>query len=370
MRFLRHFLRIIVGLVFIFSGFVKGVDPLGTAYKIEDYFIAYGMQWAEPASLTLSVLLCAFEFSLGVLLILNVKPKLIAWLTLLIMIYFTGLTLYDAIYNPVPDCGCFGDAVKLTNWQTFYKNIVLILFVLIIFWQRKKYQPPYSEGVSLFLLLLVPLSFIWFSAWNYRNLPLIDFTAWKAGNTMVPDKLVPPQYWLVYENKTTKEQKEYLAKDLPWQDTAWMAQWVFVKQRVDDPNKYPAPNFRILDTVSNDLTMSYLRQPGYLLLMVCVDAAKPGSHEMKNMNELYETLSTAGYTVLGLTATSFEDLSAVSKRDSLSINWYQSDDTELKTMVRSNPGLVLLKDARVVKKWHYRNLPSAESFMAAYPMTK
>jgi uncharacterized membrane protein YphA (DoxX/SURF4 family) len=177
MKFVRNFSRVFVGLVFIFSGFVKGVDPLGFAYKIDDYFIAYGMQWAEPLSTTLSVLLCAFEFSLGVLLVLNVKPKLIAWLTLLIMVYFTGLTFYDALYNPVPDCGCFGDAIKLTNWQTFYKNIVLILFALLVFLQRKKFKSPYSQGVGLFLLLLVPLTFIWFSAYNYRNLPMIDFTA-------------------------------------------------------------------------------------------------------------------------------------------------------------------------------------------------
>lgn len=367
MKLLRNFSRIFVGLVFIFSGFVKGVDPLGFAYKIEDYFIAFGLQWAEPASLTLSVLLCALEFTLGVLLVLNVRPKLISSITLLIMIFFTGLTFNDALSNPVPDCGCFGDAVKLTNWETFYKNIVLIVFAILIFWQRKKFKPPYSEGVSLFLMLLVPLSFIWFSAYNYRHLPLIDFTTWKPGNKMIPEKLVPPQFFLVYENKSTKEQKEFLPKDLPWQDTAWMSHWAFVKQKVNDPNKYPAPNFRILDTASNDLTMSYMKQPGYLVFIVSVDVTKAGDDELKKMNALNEALSAAGYTVLGLTASSPEDLKTVINRNGLTINWFQSDDTELKTMVRSNPGLVLLKDATVVKKWHVRTLPAAEDFIRTYP---
>ncbi|MHC1707823.1 MAG: BT_3928 family protein [Bacteroidales bacterium] len=368
MKLLRNFSRIFVGLVFVFSGFVKGVDPLGTAYKIEDYFVAYGMQWAEPAALTLSVLLCAFEFSLGILLLLNVRPKFISWLTLLIMVYFTGITFYDALYSPVPDCGCFGDALKLTNWQTFYKNIILVFFALIIFFSRKKYKSPYPEGFSLFLMLLVPLFFVWFSAYNYRNLPMIDFTAWKTGNKMIPDKLEPPQYFLVYENKTTKEQKEYVAKDLPWQDTAWMSQWVFVKQRVDDPNQYPAPNFRILDTASNDLTMSYLQQPGYLVLLVCVEVNKANDKELLRMNDLNNALTEAGYTVLGLSSSSIEDLNAAAERNGLNINWFQSDDTELKTMVRANPGLVILKDATVIKKWHHRNFPDASEIIKNYPV--
>ena len=133
--------RLLVGCVFVFSGFVKGIDPLGTAYRIEDYFIAFGTQWAIPLALYLSVFLCTVEFSIGILLLLNVRIKEVAWLLLLMMLFFTCTTFYDALYNPVPDCGCFGDAIKLTNWQTFLKNIVLMVFVLTIFLNRKKIKP-------------------------------------------------------------------------------------------------------------------------------------------------------------------------------------------------------------------------------------
>jgi len=132
MKFLRILSRYLIGAVFIFSGFVKGVDPMGTMFRIEDYFIAYGTEWAMPLAIVISILLCTAEFVIGVLLILNVKIKIVTWLLLLMMSGFTIMTFFDALYNPVPDCGCFGDVLILTNWQTFYKNIFLIIFVFII----------------------------------------------------------------------------------------------------------------------------------------------------------------------------------------------------------------------------------------------
>jgi len=136
MKFIRNFSRLLVGAIFIFSGIVKGVDPLGTAYRIEDYFIAYGIEWAIPLSLFLSVFLCTLEFMLGISLLFNAWVRRTAWLLFPLMIFFTLLTMVDAIWEPVPNCGCFGDAIKLTNLETFYKNVVLIVFTAIIFYGR------------------------------------------------------------------------------------------------------------------------------------------------------------------------------------------------------------------------------------------
>ena len=132
MKLIANISRILVGIVFVFSGFVKGVDPLGTAYRLEDYFIAFNWTFFIPLALFFSILLCTIEFVTGIMMLLNLKMKISSWVLLLMMVFFTLLTLNDAINNPVPDCGCFGDAIKLTNWQTFYKNLVLLPMAVLI----------------------------------------------------------------------------------------------------------------------------------------------------------------------------------------------------------------------------------------------
>ena len=173
--------QILLGLLFIFSGIVKGVDPLGTAYRVEDYFVAFGTDWMIPASLVLSFLLNASEFVLGALLLANVKPKLTAWLTLLMMGFFTLTTLNDAFNNPVPDCGCFGDAIIMSNWQTFYKNLAINVFVLIIFLEKKSIAVFYKNRTEWVLAFSFIILFLGFQYFNYRSLPMIDFMPWKLG---------------------------------------------------------------------------------------------------------------------------------------------------------------------------------------------
>ena len=155
MRFLRNFSRILVGLVFVFSSFSKGIDPMGFAFKIEDYFLAYGTGWAVPLAIYLSIALCTLEFLLGMALLFNLRLKHLAWPLLALMIFFTIFTFFDAVYNPVPDCGCFGDVVKITNWQTFFKNVVLVFFVTLIFADRNQYKsflPAKREYIALILI--------------------------------------------------------------------------------------------------------------------------------------------------------------------------------------------------------------------------
>lgn len=139
--------RWIVGAVFVFSGFVKGVDPLGTAYKLQDYFEAYGTEWANSLSLFLSIFLSSLEFAIGAALLINLLPKLTARILTIVMVFFTLLTFYDALYAPVPDCGCFGDAIKLTNWQTFYKNLVLMVFVITVLFDKDNQLKKFHSSV-------------------------------------------------------------------------------------------------------------------------------------------------------------------------------------------------------------------------------
>ena len=170
------------------------------------------------------------------------------------MVFFTVLTLNDAIYNPVPDCGCFGDAIKLTNWETFYKNVVLMIFVGIIFAYRNKYKPWLCRFRETLALLVVMGGFSLFSLCQYRHLPMIDFLGWKVGNDMVPDNPGTAKVYLIYQNKNTGETKEYLSPNYPWNDSVWIQEWEFVNQRIDESGVIKGHTLRIFDSEGNDLT--------------------------------------------------------------------------------------------------------------------
>jgi hypothetical protein len=362
MKTIRTISRLLVGAVFIFSGFVKGVDPLGTAFKIQDYLAVYGMEWLMPLSLGLSIFLCMLEFALGVFLILNVKPLKTIWLLLLMMSFFTLLTLYDAIYEPVSDCGCFGDAIVLTNWETFYKNMVLMIPTLILFVQRKKLKSPFNAIGEWALAAGVPLLFVWFSMINYHNLPMIDFLAWKVGQDMSPDRSEPLQFYLTYRNIETGEEKQYLSPNYPFNDPEWLAQWEFVSQCVVDPNPPPPHNLQILDASFSDVTDHFLENPGYQFLLVVWDAKKVREKPLKKMNEFFHRTEADGFAFVAITP-SLEDGEMLAENLNLDYEFYFADDIELKIMVRSNPGLILLKDGVVLAKWSHRNFPVYQDFL-------
>ena len=358
MKNLRTFSRILVGLVLIFSGFVKGVDPLGTAYKITDYFEAYHMIWASPLSLYLSILLCAFEFVLGVLLVINVKMKQVAWLVLLLMSFFTAVTFYDALYSPVPDCGCFGDAIVLTNWETFYKNLVLMVFVLIVFLGRNKIKAYFTTIKEFSIIGIVSLLFIWFSVYNYRNLPLINFRSWKVGNKMMSDNPQPSKFYLVYKNKQSGETKEYLSNELPWQDTVWVANWEYVSTREDNPNKSLLGAFAISDSVGTDMTDHFVRNPEFQFFIASYNIKEATKEAFEKLNPFIEKANSKRISIIILTGSSPEEIAEFKKLfPKMNYEIYTSDDIALKAMIRSNPGLVLLKKAVVLGQWHWRNIP-------------
>lgn len=356
MKTTRTISRILVGAVFIFSGFVKGVDPLGTAFKIDDYLLFYGMDWLLPFSLSLSIFLSTVELALGVLLVLNVKPAKTTWLLLLMMSFFTLLTLYDAIYEPVSDCGCFGDAIKLSNWETFYKNVVLMVPTLILFIQRNKMKSPYKTLGEWALISGVPLLFVWFSMVNYNNLPMIDFLAWKVGRDMSPERNEPMQFYLTYKNKTSGEVKEYLSPNYPFNDPEWLAQWEFVSQRLVDPNPAPPHNLQILDKEYNDVTANYLENPGFQFILVIWETDKVKSQPLKAMNDFYLRSEADGHSFIAIAPT-LEDGDKLATQFDLHYEFCFADDVELKIMVRSNPGLLLLQDGRVLGKWSHKNFP-------------
>lgn len=366
MKIVRTIFRILVGLVFIFSGFVKGIDPLGTVYRMNDYFIAFGTTWAMPLSLTLTIFLCTLEFVIGTSLIFNLYIKGTSWLLLPMMTFFTILTFFDALYNLVPDCGCFGDAIKLTNTQTFIKNLVLMGFVVPIFMWRKKFKPSLKRWSQFALIGFFSIAFAGMSVYSFRHLPFIDFMDWKIGNNVNKTDTKPVQFYVTYKNSQTGETKEFLAPNYPWNDSVWMSQWVFVSQRTADDGTPSAVMLQLEDETGADNTAAILGIPDFNFIVVTYDLATADQESLKKLEKLYQKVSEQGYSFIAITSTLSEEVNAYRTKNNMNIPFYYADDVVLKTMVRSNPGLILINKGVVVNKWAWRDLPDFDELNRNY----
>jgi len=352
--------RLITGLVFVFSSIVKGIDPVGTDYRIIDYLEVYGWYWLVDFSLVLSFILISVEFLLGVALLFKLRIRLAALGLLLMMAFFTIVTYFDARYNLVPDCGCFGDAVKLTNWETFYKNILLMIFALVIFVKRNNIARDMQKWLQVAMLIIFLAVFDWFIFYNYNNLPVVDFRDWRIGNNMKSSGRETVKTYLVYKNKDTGETKEYLSPDYPWNDSIWMSEWEFVSQRIDDSQLVLKHGLIIEDENGNNFTEDIIENPGYQIILAAWDLDNSSGKGMIDAAELFGELLESDVNITLLTSSTEDIISKYKELYTINYDVYFADDIELKAMIRSNPGMLLLKNGIVVSKWHYNNFPSVE----------
>ncbi len=356
--------RFIVGIVFTFSGFVKGIDPMGSAYKFEDYFTAFGISFLQPLALTLAILLATAEFLIGISILLKIHTRKGIWGAFIFMIIFTPLTLLLALTNPVSDCGCFGDALVITNWQTFWKNIVLLVLILILFLSRKDIVSAYFKKTEWVLSLLFLLFILSIGFYGLRNLPLVDFRPYKTG-TSIPESMVIPdgtlqdeyETTLIYEKNGT--QKEFTSDNFPWKDTTWK----FVDQNsvlIREGYKPPIHDFNILTPEGDEITDLVLNDPGYTFLLVSkiITEAKPG--DLKKANKLALICNENNIRFYGLTASGNKEIQQNHQETELDFPVYSMDETTLKTIIRSNPGLVLIKEGIILGKWAAKNIPGPE----------
>jgi len=366
MKILRTIFRILVGLVFIYSGFVKAIDPLGTVYRMEDYFLAFNIPWFMQFSLYLTIFLCVLEFSVGISLLFNLWIRKMAWVLLAMMIYFTVLTFFDAVYNLVPDCGCFGEALKLTNIQTFIKNIILMGFVVPIFIWRKKFRSLLPSLGDFTMLFIIAAAFSALSIYCYRHLPIIDFMDWKVGNRVNKTETLPVKFYVTYKNKLTGEEKEYVSPDYPWNDSVWLANWIFKSQRVVDPNKNQGVALRVEDQNGMDFTSAILNNPDYQFILVAYDLNKTHREGFHKILPFYKKAAADGYSFICLTNSLPGEIKQFRMANGTAFNYYNADDVVLKTMVRSNPGLLILKDGIVLAKWGFRDFQSYDAVKQKY----
>ncbi len=348
--------RTLVGALFIFSGFVKCVDPRGFDYKIIDYLEAYNIMWLEPLSMALAMAAIAAEFIIGCMMFFDVKHKIAVPIATLMMIGFTILTFIDATKNMVPDCGCFGEAVKMSNWQTFYKNLTLDLCLLIVWFAYRRIKPIFYPGAEVGLVVLFGIVVMAIQIYSVVFLPIIDFRDWKEGKSMKLENPLPIEYWVDYKNDKTGETTSMRVEDIPYTDSVWMSQWHFVQQRTIDKNVYPH-NVMLFDENGTNVTTDVFEyaEPHIVIVSYLLDEMK-----MRNFEQLQNVISYCdenGIMVEFITASEYDYITHFA--DSLAIDapFYNADDIELKAMIRSNPGVIAMKDGVVLKKWSHNNLP-------------
>ena len=315
MKLLVHFSRIFVGAMFIFSGFVKLVDPIGSQFKFEEYFSesVLNMESMIPYALAFSIILILAEIMLGVILLLGCKPKATLWSLFILTTVFLFLTWYSAYYNKVTDCGCFGDAIKLTPWETFYKNVLLIVFILFMLIRIKDIKNIFPIKVSQALTLLSFFSFLYITYHVLLHLPIIDFRPYAIGNNI--------QEGMKYKG---------------------------------DGEIPPIHDFYLEDAQS-DLAPEILEKEKVLLVLV-YDLQKADANGFKSIKEITEKAIKAGYTVYGASASFTDELLLAKEKYQLPFDFLFCDGTTLKTMVRANPGLMMLKKGTITGKWNWSDI--------------
>ncbi len=364
--------RTVLGSLLAISGFVKAVDPLGTAYKIQDYFAVAGLEQLNHFALPLAILLNTSEFVIGCAILFGWVRRISSALGLGMMIFFTPLTLYIAIANPVPHCGCFGDAWIISNWQTFFKNLGLLAAAIVVYRNARQRPVAKPRRRAVFGLGSSTVFILGLSVYALLYLPVIDFRPWRIGNhipTLVETGTPPVvQHSFTYQHKETGETKAITEKELASEGVPDPDYWRFVDRRTDvvAPG-IPAQieNFSIHDEWGEDYTTFYIADHDVLLIVVIDDLqATRASVVVEEVEPLAASAAENGISLIALTSSPFEEIHAFATEHLLTFPFYQTDERALKTMIRSNPGLILLQQGTVKGKWPHRRMPSTWDEMA------
>ena len=312
--------------------------------------------------------LSALEFTLGVCMLLGVYRRYSSFLTLAFMLVMTPLTLYLALYNPVSDCGCFGDAVVLTNWQTFYKNIVLLAAAVIAFRYNQKLLQIYTYKAYWFVAIFGYVFAILFSVRNYNHLPIIDFRPYKIG-TNIPEKMAIPEgapedeyeYSFIYEKDGI--QQEFTLDNYPAEDSTW----TFVDSKTTLIKKGyvpPISGFQLTDFSGEDRTMEILEDTAAVFLLISPNLTEASDERIDEINNAYDYAQERELQFYCLTGSTPEEINLWIDYTGAEYPFLYADATVLKTIVRANPGLMLLKGGNILMKWHYNDIPPEEAFNA------
>ena len=355
--------RFVLAVVFIFSGFVKAIDPLGTQYKIQDYSDAFGWAGVFPDYIPFlaSVLLGMLEFCLGVYLFFGIRRIIAPRAVVAVMALMTPLTFWLALDNPVSDCGCFGDAVVLTNWETFGKNVVLLVMSLVVLKWRKRIFPLATSRFDWLIALYGFLYILCVTIYCYRHLPVFDFRPYYVGADIrqgmeIPEGEEPTELETRFVLQKDGVEKEFTLDNYPDSTWTFVDSRMVVKKQGYEPPIHDFSMIRYED--GEDITEQVLADEGYTFLLVAHQLGLTNESRIDLINELYDYCLEYGYAFYCLTSSSDEDIFKWQEDTGAEYPFCLMDNTTLRTMVRSNPGLILLKKGEVVRKWSVVDIPN------------
>lgn len=363
MKYLVHISRIFTGLLFIISGFIKLNDPLGFSYKLQEYFgeDVLNLEFLMPYALGISIIVVVFEVVLGVFLLTGYKPKFTVWSLLAMIVFFTFLTFYSAYFDKVKDCGCFGDALKLTPWESFTKDIILLVLILILFFGLKHIKPIFTKLPTTVIALSSFVLSLWFGYHVLMHLPSIDFRAYAIGNNLqeqmaTPEDAQKPVLEYTWTFNVNGEEREFVTNGSYPSVTG---EYVGVETKTLNEGYIPPIQDFSIESDNEDLTSYYLEKEK-LLIIAMYNIAKG---EVKGENKLKTFTDNAmqnGYVVIGLTSSGTEDKARIKQDHNLNFDFYLCDEKVIKTIVRSNPGIVILNKGTVMNKAHWNDIEDIE----------
>jgi len=363
MKFLAQLSRILVGVLFIISGFIKANDPLGFSYKLDEYFGVFGTTWLTPISLWLAIFICAFEIGLGIALLLGAMMRFTAWSMLLMIVFFTFLTFYSWHFDVVKDCGCFGDALHLTPFQSFMKDIILLVLILLIFAYRNHIRPLFGGKFSSMLAYAGFIGSFLFSIYCYRHLPVIDFRPYAIGKSIPEGMQLPPGAVTDSVVMVFVYEKDGVTHELGMNELSRIDEtWKFVDRKdkvIREGDKPPIHDFSITTSDGTDITGDILSR-GNVFLLVAYDISKSDKGVQNKINDFVAKCQEYDIEFIGLTSSAPSEVEQFTKEHGSKFQYYFTDATTLKTMIRSNPGLMLLHAGTVGAMWHYHDFPTYE----------
>lgn len=366
--------RTLLALTFLSSGFVKAVDPLGTTYKIEDYLKAFGsfFDYLIPLAEIAAVVLIAFEFVLGLCMLLNVRTSWTSWLSLAFYTVMLPLTLYIALENPVSDCGCFGDALIISNWATFWKNVVLTALVVVLLCTKRYIPQTFIWQAEITIAAVGIMIAAGMMLYSRIHLPMLDFRPYKIGNNIlelmeIPDDAEADEYAVSFIYEKDGVQQEFTIEDYPKGDSTW----VFVDQKstlIKKGYEPPIHDFELINADYEDITYDILESEIPVTLVVMYDLGKTDKHQLSKVISLYQHCLTELTPFYIVTGSGEEDIlqfclnaeKSIGRKDSPFTDpkavFCTCDPVTLKTIVRANPGVVVIKNGIIIDKYNIRNI--------------
>lgn len=359
-QLLTHFSRLFVGILFIISGLIKLNDPLGFSYKLVEYFseAVFNLPFLSPFALAIALFLVILEVVLGVMLLLGHQTKWTIWSLLALIVVFSFLTFYSAFFDVVKDCGCFGDALKLKPWETFGKDIVLLVFIFILYFNQKLVQPLFDAKIQKIIIAVSLLLSGFMGYWVLNHLPLKDFRPFKVGTNInegmqIPENAPKSKIEMVFIYKVNGVNKEFTEKNL--MQIPEDAVFVDRMDKIIEEGYVPPIHDFTMEKEGVDFKNRFLRHQK-LMIIVAYDLDNAEVGGMKKMEALHQKAITKGYKVIGMTASSPEQIAKAQKQYGLHFDFYFCDAIALKTIERANPSIVLVSKAVVKQKVHHNDI--------------